>query len=183
MENVSASYGVRSPYLSDTDPVYPCNWVALEAKRRCYGMVTSRILGFVGDDFARAADVCARVEAAFVGWCFRSLGRDASSRDGRDAGTIVERCAVARPYGREAECIEAAAFDITANFTSGERGGEFCSGVHAGVQEACFYGVGSVMGRFVSTSPERVADCERIASRLEHVAACVRGGRESLPRS
>jgi hypothetical protein len=183
MENLSGSYGFQSTFLKDDDPVYPCNWVAREAKRRCYGLVTSRVLGFVGDDFARAAEVCARVEPAFVGWCFRSLGRDASSRSGRDAPTILERCEAARPYAHEAECIEAAAYDITANFTSGMRGADFCERVDADLREACFYGVGSVMGRFTKTPRERMADCEEIALSPAHVAACIRGGRANLPRA
>ncbi len=51
MENISTSYGVRSLWLRDEDPLYPCNWVGLEAKRRCYQLVTSRILPTVGDDW------------------------------------------------------------------------------------------------------------------------------------
>ena len=84
MENISTSYGVRSLLLRDDDPVYPCNWVAFEAKRRCYQIVTSRILPSVGDDWERTAEICSGVESDFVSMCFRSFGRDASSRSGRD---------------------------------------------------------------------------------------------------
>ena len=91
-------------------------------------------------------------------------------------------CEIAREYGYEAECVEAAGYDITANFTSGERGSEFCRTVHSRVQAQCYYGVGTVLGRFTMTPAERRADCEAIASRAELVAACISGGRENLPR-
>ena len=84
MENLSSSYGFRSRWLRDKDPVYPCNWVAREDKFRCYQMVTSRILPAVGDDWDRAAEKCSQVEKDFVHVCFQSLGRDASSRSNRD---------------------------------------------------------------------------------------------------
>jgi hypothetical protein len=181
MENIQSSYGFRSTFIKDEDPVYPCNWVAQGEKRRCYQVVTSRILPLVGDDWQRTAEICAGVEAGFVGWCFRSLGRDASSRSNREPEAIAEVCSIARAYGGEGECIEAAAYDITANFTSGARGRVLCDTVHAGVREECYYGIGVVSGRLWSTDEARVADCEAITSAVEYVDDCLRGGRENVP--
>ncbi|HET9436678.1 MAG TPA: hypothetical protein VFO64_00635 [Gaiellaceae bacterium] len=183
MENLQSSYGYTSTFLKDADPVYPCNWVPVGEKRRCYQIVTSRILGAVGDSWERTAEICSDVEPAFVSWCFRSFGRDVSSRTGRDSSEIAGLCAIARDYDHEAECVEAAAYDVTANFTSGERGAELCAALHSGVQEACFYGVGIVLGRFAMTSRERIADCRELSDRPALVDACVRGGRENLPRT
>ena len=40
MENFNSSYGVRSKYLRDKDPIYPCNAVAERHKPYCYQLVT-----------------------------------------------------------------------------------------------------------------------------------------------
>ena len=79
--------------------------------------------------------------------------------------------------------MEAAAYDITANFTSVERATAFCDTVHSGVRERCYYGLGIVSGRFEKTDAARVAACQAVVSDAELVAACVRGGRENLPRA
>jgi hypothetical protein len=183
MENVQSSYGFTSIFLRDDDPVYPCNWVPTGEKRRCYQIVTSRILGTVGDSWERTAAICAEVERDFVGWCFRSLGRDISSRTGRDPAQIAELCAIAREYDWEGECVEAAAYDMTANFTSAEKGRELCDAVHSGVRAQCYYGVGIVLGRFEMTPLERVTDCKALVDDARLVGECIRGGRENLPHT
>jgi hypothetical protein len=183
MENISTSYGVRSIFLRDDDPVYPCNWVAHEGKRRCYMNVTSRVLPLVGDDWERTAEICSAVETDYVPLCFKSFGRDASSRSGRDPEEIAELCEIARPYGHEGECVSAAAFDITANFASGASARVFCDSVHSGVRGSCFYGLGTVLGRFRMSAEARVLDCEALTTEPSLVAECLRGGRENLPKS
>jgi hypothetical protein len=183
MENIQSAYGFTSIFLKEDDPLYPCNWVPTDEKRRCYQIVTSRILTKVGDSWERTAEVCSGVEPAFVSWCFRSFGRDVSSRTNRDVGQIAELCAIAREYGHEADCVEAAAYDITANFTSATRGRELCDTVHSEVRGRCYYGVGIVLGRFRMTQPERVADCEALTDDPRFVGECIRGGRENLPRA
>jgi hypothetical protein len=183
MENLSSSYGVRSRWLRDEDPLYPCTWVQTEAKRRCYQMVTSRILPSVGDDWARTAEICRTVESAFVHICFRSFGRDASSRSGRDATATIETCAISRPYGGERECIWAAAQDVVSNFTSGESARPLCDAVPSSLAEPCFEGLGSALGRLRSTVAAREADCRALTSSEVLVEACMRGGRSALPRT
>lgn len=183
MENISSSYGFTSTFLKDDDPVYPCNWVPHGERRRCYQIVTSRILTLVGDDWEETAKICAGVESDFVSWCFRSFGRDASTRTGRDPAKIADLCAIAREYEAEGDCVEAAAYDITANFTSAERARALCDTVHSGVGERCYYGLGIVSGRFEKTDAARVAACQAVVSVAVLVAACVRGGRENLPRA
>jgi len=183
MENISTSYGVRSLWLRDEDPVYPCNWVALEAKLRCYQMVTSRILPLVGDDWERTAEVCSKVERAFVSVCFQSFGRDASSRSERNAAATIETCAIARRYGGEGDCITAAARDVVSNFMSGERALALCRSVSNALASPCYEGIGAVMGRFRKTAAARVADCRALTTSEPLVEACLRGGRSTLPRT
>ena len=183
MENLASSYGFRSRWLRDDDPVYPCNWVAFEAKRRCYQLVTSRILPAVGDDWARAAEVCSTVERAFVSTCFGSLGRDASSRSERDPAETISTCAVLRPYGGEADCIDAAAQDVVANFGSATHALPLCESVSSSLAEPCFEGIGAVAGRFRTTAAARERDCRTLTGSPVLVDACMRGGRRTLPRS
>ena len=183
MENLSSSYGVRSRWLRDDDPVYPCNSVAFEAKKRCYQMVTSRILPAVGDDWTRAAEACSKVESAFVPMCFRSFGRDASSRSRRDPAETLATCAIARPYGREGDCVSAAAQDVVSNFTSGKEARLLCEAAPSALAESCFEGLGSVLGRLRKTVAAREADCRALTSSDVLVEACMRGGRSTFPRS
>ena len=182
MENLSSSYGFRSRWLRNDDPVYPCNRVAFAAKRRCYQLVTSRILPLVGDDWARTAEICSNVERAFVGMCFRSFGRDASSRAERDPAQTISTCAVTRSYGGEADCINAAAQDVVANFTSAVRALSLCDTVTSALAEPCFEGIGAVAGRFRKTEAARLRDCRGLTSSPVLVDACMRGGRSTLPR-
>lgn len=183
MENVSPAYGIRSKWLRDDDPVYPCNSVAREDKRRCYQMVTSRILPAVGDDWARTAEICSEVEADFVPICFQSFGRDASSRSERDPAKIAELCTIAEPYGGEGDCIAAAARDVTANFTSGLRARALCEAVLEVLRGRCYYGIGTVMGQLRTSRAGREADCRAIVNAPHLVDECLRGGQRTLPRT
>ena len=181
MENISPSFGV-SRWLRDDDLIYPCYAVAVEDRARCYQMVTTRLLPAVGNDWDEAATACAGVETNFVQTCFGSLGRDASNNSGRDVETTIESCTAARPYGGEASCIRAAAQDVTANFTSGERARPLCDRVEPELVSACFEGIGSVMGRFRKTEAARASDCRAITPAAVLVEACLRGGRAALPQ-
>jgi hypothetical protein len=162
--------------------MYPCDWVARAAKRRCYLYVTSRILPTVHDDWDRTAAMCMRVERDFVDECFQSFGRDASSRSNRDPQEIADLCAIARQFGYERECVQAASYDITTNFAGGSLARELCLSVAADVRAPCFYGLGYALSRFRATPETRAADCETFAQAPAYVAACIRGGVENLPR-
>jgi hypothetical protein len=175
MENITSSYGFTSRWLRDDDPVYPCNAIEPDDKITCYGMVTSRVLRVIGLDWERTAEICAGIEERFVSTCFRSLGRDISGQTHRDAGEIVALCAVTREYGAEADCISAAAMDITSNFTRGSEAAALCEAAPADTRGDCYHGVGGVMGRFTTTTAEREADCRELTADPNHVARCIAG--------
>ena len=175
MENISTSYGVRSRYVKDEDPVYPCNWVAEADKLTCYQLVTSRILQVVGVDWEEVARICSEVETGWVQACFQSLGRDVAGQTHREVDEILEVCAVARPYDGERECVRFAAMDLTGNDPSGAHAAELCTSAEPGLREPCFDAVGAIMGRFRTTQQARAADCRRIATVASHVAACIEG--------
>jgi len=180
MENFFTSYGVQSPWVRDENPVYPCNWVAEEDKRPCYQLVTSRILRVVGVDWERTAEICASIESAWVASCFESYGRDASGQTHRDAEAILDICAVARPYGGEPSCVQFAAMDHVENFAGGNEAAAFCDRTAAGLQEACYRALGTILGRFKGTSRERAADCRSLTTVARNVAACIGGASTQL---
>ena len=183
MENIQSSYGFRSRWLRDDDPVYPCNAVATENKKRCYQMVTSRVLTFVGDDWKRTAEACSRVERGFASWCFWSLGRDASSRSSRDPAETAETCAVARPFGGEGQCLVGAAMDVVFNFAEAARATPLCDAVGPDVRDDCYFGIGTILGKFRRTDEARERDCRALVAKPALVSACLRGGKSALPGS
>jgi hypothetical protein len=179
MENTSTSYGVRSRFVKDDDPLYPCNAVAKDDKPVCYQLVTSRILQVVGVDWEKVAEICARVERGWVQACFQSMGRDVSGQTHRDPEAVLPTCTVASPYGGERECVRFAAMDFVVNDVSGRSAATLCTSAAPGLRSPCFGAVGAIMGRFRTTPEARAADCRRIATRASDVAACIRGGRSN----
>ena len=111
MENLQTSYGTRSKWLRDDDPLYPCPTVAERHKLYCYLMVTSRILDVVGGDWQQTVDWCRKAEEGWVETCFQSLGRDASGRSLQDPPEIIRICSLAGDMTDE--CLFGAARDIT----------------------------------------------------------------------
>jgi hypothetical protein len=174
MENISTSYGFRSTWLKDDDLVYPCDWVAKEDKLTCYQLVTSRIIGAIGPDWERVAEICAGVERGWVSSCFESYGRDVAGQAHRDPGEILELCAVARPDGGEDECITFAAYDLVGNDASGEQAASLCSGLDDALRETCFHAIGLIRARATPTRADALAGCRVLADGPD-AAACARG--------
>ncbi len=183
MENISSSYGVKSQWLREDDPVYPCNAVGRNDKITCYGMVTSRILRVDGLDWGNAAETCAGVARHFAKTCFRSLGRDISGQTHRDPTEIVELCAVTRPYDAEGACISAAAMDMTSNYTSGTQAAVLCETVSVALRGECYYSIGAVLGRFTDDPAKQANGCREISGASEYVARCLEGTRIRGPLS
>jgi hypothetical protein len=175
MENISSSYGFTSKWLKDDDPVYPCNWVAEDDKLYCYLMVTSRILREVDWDWRKAAEICAGVEPNWVATCFQSYGRDASGSTRQNPEGILELCKTAGEFGGETDCVNAAAKDMTANYTSGKQASVLCDEAPVALRGGCFYSIGAIMGSFTATTEERTADCREITKNEDYLQQCLRG--------
>jgi mono/diheme cytochrome c family protein len=173
MENISSSYGIKSKWLRDDDPIYPCQTVAERHKLYCYLMVTSRILPLVGYDFAEAAKICRQSEAAWVATCFQSLGRDASGTTRGSNREILRICGSAGDMERE--CVYGAARDLTSNDGGPRRSGGLCGSAAAALQDYCFQGIGTILGGLYATGPERRHACASV-SRLEAFKAACRVG-------
>ena len=175
MENVASSYGFRSRWLRDDDPIYPCNAVSRADGEVCFGFATSRILPLVDWSWERTAEICGGAGGRSVELCFGSFGRDAASQARLDPVAILEICAHARPYGHEGTCIDGAARTMVGNFTGGREAARLCVQAPANVRGACFVALGQVLGRLTVSARKRRADCRAVAARRGDAAACIRG--------
>jgi hypothetical protein len=169
MENGNTSFGVRSPWLDDGDPLQPCPRVRARDRHSCYLRASWRILATVGWDFADAGEICASL-GRWADACFRGLGRDAVDEARLDPGLVRERC---RQTGSgRSQCVLGAARTIANAWgAAGIRPAvSFCRSVAWADRRACFAGVGIVIGMLAPTDAARAAWCGRIAPM--HARAC-----------
>jgi cytochrome c553 len=157
MENLQTSYGSRSKWLRDDDPLFPCPTVAERHKLYCYLMVTSRILDVVGGDWQQTVDWCRKVEEGWVQTCFQSLGRDASGRTLQDPQKIIRICSLAGDMTDQ--CLYGAARDITSMDAGARRSAGFCAATMARYRAACFTAIGTILGGFSRKAEARRATC------------------------
>jgi mono/diheme cytochrome c family protein len=172
MENLQTSYGTRSKWLRDDDPLYPCPTVAERHKLYCYLMVTSRILDVVGGDWQKTVNWCHKAEPSWVATCFQSLGRDASGRSLQDSAEIIRICALAKDMA--GQCIYGAARDITSMDAGAQRSAGLCSTAPMRHRAACFNGIGTILGGFARDSEPRKQAC-RAAVPKRYWADCFAG--------
>jgi hypothetical protein len=172
MENISTSYGVKSKWVRDDDPVYPCQTVKERHKLYCYLMVTSRINELNGFDWKATAETCKGVEKDWVTTCFESFGRDASGNSRQDPPTVAERCRLARPY--EGSCVYGAARDMTSNYANGERASELCGLIGRPLRAQCFHGIGTILGNLGATDAEKRKSCLAVTPRA-YRPSCLSG--------
>jgi hypothetical protein len=88
--------------LKPSDPIYPCDAVTKEQKPSCYLMQTSYVLQVKNWNLPVAFRICDRVEAGFVGTCYRSMGRDISGAALLDPAKVVAQCTRVRSTGTTA---------------------------------------------------------------------------------
>ena len=157
MENLQTSYGTKSKWLRDDDPLYPCPTVKERQKLYCYLMVTSRILDVVGGDWDKTVEWCRRAEPNWVATCFQSLGRDASGRTLQNPKGILAVCAKGGDMARE--CVYGAARDITSMDAGARRSTGFCAQAPVAHRAYCFNGIGTILGGFARESAARKAAC------------------------
>ena len=155
--DLQTSYGTKSKWLRDDDPLYPCPTVKEHQKLYCYLMVTSRILAVVGGDWEKTVAWCRKAEENWIATCFQSLGRDAAGSTVQDPTEILRICALGGDM--EGECIYGAARDITSMDAGARRSAGFCNQAPSTRRAHCFNGIGTILGGFARESAERKAAC------------------------
>jgi cytochrome c551/c552 len=171
MENVSSSYGIKSKWLKDDDPIYPCTAVAEKYKLYCYLMLTSRALELNGYNWEKTVATCRRSEKNWVATCFQSLGRDASGNTRQNAPEILDICALAADMA--VECIYGAARDVTSNDAGPRRTKVLCESAAKRYQARCFEGIGTILGGLHASREDRRRACRAVTTR--YFTDCARG--------
>lgn len=175
MENISTSYGTKSPWLKDGDLVYPCASVEDKYRQSCYLMVTSRILQANGYDWQETIALCRTQGEPWRDTCFQSLGRDASGSTQQTPAKINELCRLtADAPADEAACFDGAARDVAANYSSAERGREVCVLAPGASKPRCYWGLGVMVGTFNASLEGRVAGCEAVTP-APYLRDCLKG--------
>jgi hypothetical protein len=170
MENFNSSYGVKSRFLRDDDPIYPCNAVAERHKLYCYLQVTDRMLATSGYDWAKTARLCASVEVNWRATCFQSYGRSASGSSRLDAKRLIELCNV--PTGQwRSECIYGGVRDIVSNDAGATRAGRFCMLVAKNLRTRCFNGAGTILADISGSAEAHRKACQAITRK--YLQACL----------
>jgi hypothetical protein len=175
MENFVTSMGGQSPWVRDSDPLYPCDWVGERDKYTCYQQATTRIIRVVGLDWQKIAQACAGAESKWVDTCFGSFGQNASVQNFRKPEKIVATCAVARPYGGEQECIRYAAMDIAGTYERGKEAARLCDMSGAQLRGGCYEAIGHMLRYLRNTKAQRRAACRELTFDQQYVDRCIAG--------
>jgi hypothetical protein len=176
MENGSTVYGMRSPWLKQTDPIYPCAAVGLRDRASCYLRVTTQILRINHFDWGDTARRCRAIGPRWQTYCFRSYGRDAANFVGGNAAKVLHLCAVTR--GWAGQCLYGAARSVADHDARAPRAAAMCSGAPNGEKPSCFAGVGVVVGLLHPSDASRLQACRSLAS--PYVAACLGAARAEV---
>jgi hypothetical protein len=172
MENGSTVYGMRSRWLKDDDPLYPCGVVRLRDRASCYLRVTTQMLRVNGYDWVKAANECRRVDAKWRRFCFRSYGRDAVEHTGEGDRAILRLCRLVG--SAEGECLYSAARTIANRQAKTDGAARLCRLAPPRERSSCFAGVGVVVGLLQATDQARAQACAELAATAAQAHACRR---------
>lgn len=170
MENVTTRFGFRSSWLSEDDPLDPCGRIPFRNQRSCYLRAAVRVLTFHDNDFEKTAATCAGLEARWAEPCFRGFGRDAVGAARYAPAKILELCSLAGEW--QGDCLLGAARTVGDGFgvPGAKRAARLCARAPNADSDACYSGVGIVVGLLYPTDATRRAACSKIAG--TGAAAC-----------
>jgi hypothetical protein len=126
----------RAVDLKPSDPIYPCDAVSEQEKPSCYLMQTSYVLQVKKWNLPAAFHICDGVEAAYVGTCYRSMGRDISGAALLDPAKVVPQCALGAK-AHQWECIAGAAANAVYDRHGRAMADALCERVPASQRAAC----------------------------------------------
>jgi hypothetical protein len=169
MENGSSVYGLRSQWLKDDDPLYPCPRVGLRSRASCYLRVTTQILHTNRFNWPSTAAMCHALERRWASYCLRSFGRDAVNYTGAKAESTLRLCRLTG--AGQGNCLYGAARSIADRDGNTDGAVAFCRGAGRRHQPACFAGVGVVIGLLEPTNRERAETCRRLSGQFARECA------------
>jgi hypothetical protein len=161
MENGSTVYGLRSQWLKDDDPLYPCPVMKLRNRASCYLRVTTQILNTNRYNWPKTAETCQSLEQRWRSYCFRSYGRDTVNYAGGKADSILRLCGLA--HSGEGQCLYGAARTLADRDAKTASAAAFCSRAPRARQAQCFAGLGVVVGLLEPTRGKRMQTCEGLS--------------------
>jgi hypothetical protein len=168
MENGSTVYGLRSSWLKDGDPIYPCNHIKRRNEASCYLRVTTQILRTNRFNWRDTAARCAAVGRTWQRYCFRSYGRDTVHYVGGKPASILRLCRLAA--AQEGECLYGAARTLADRDAGTKQAAVFCRAAPPRSAGQCFAGLGVVIGLLEPTARARGTACKHVAG--AHARAC-----------
>ncbi len=163
----------QSPFkaLDSTDLLYPCSIMEPKFRRPCYEIQTSAILYFTKRSIPKTAEACGTAPEDMQSICFASLGRDISSRAGRDAAKSIRYCKQSGErhlgwcYFGAAKALIDWGSDPRAGMAMCRRLGD------APGWELCYRGVGEQVANLIVDPDQRIRICEEAAG-PEAVKVC-----------
>jgi cytochrome c553 len=171
MQNLDTTMGV-SRYLSNTNPLYPCNIVQGQDKYYCYLQVTSRILTLDGYNWTKTAQWCRKAEKGWVETCFESYGRDASGSTQYHPTATIQVC---RKAGKNASgCIYGASRDYANNYAGSMQSVSVCTASPTAWKARCYEGTGTILGALHRSTQDRTSACQAIVPKA-YVRSCLKG--------
>ena len=170
MENVMTGFGFRSAWVSDDDPLYPCQTVDPSHRRSCYLRAAGRILGANGRDFPAAVRTCRGLASEFVTACLRGVGREAVAKANYAPEQILATCGLLG--SAQGLCLYGATRTIGDGFAAegARRGAALCRAAPEKWRDSCFRGVGITVGLLEPTPAARARACAQLAG--PHARAC-----------
>ncbi len=157
--------------LDPADPLYPCSIMAQKYLPPCYEIQTAAILHFNRGSISKAADVCDTAPEDMQPICYRSLGRDITSKAGRNPDETRRYCDQSGEKYRK-WCYFGAAKALVDWGARSEPGMTFC-GVLGDAQGSllCYQAVGEQIRALVGPDSARATLCAT-AARKDGVQAC-----------
>jgi hypothetical protein len=160
MENGSTVYGMRSPWLRDADPIYPCNNVKPRNRASCYLRVTTQILHTNRFDWPNTAARCRALPERWRLYCFRSYGRDAANAVAGKVGSVLRLCRIAG--NGNGDCLYGAARSIADRDANANLTAALCRETEPAQSPSCFAGLGVVVGLLQVNNAERLRACRSL---------------------
>jgi hypothetical protein len=171
MENGSTVYGLRSSWLKDSNPLYPCPVVKLRNRASCYLRVTTQVLNTTRYNWPMTARTCGSLARRWRPYCYRSYGRDTVNYAGGRADSILRLCGFTQ--SGEGQCLYGAARTMADRDAQTANASAFCHRAPLALRGRCFAGLGVVVGLLEPTRARRVQACEKLTE--SSARACLTG--------